>query len=128
MGVYGGRVDDVISQDLFPTGEPTGPSWSPYGPAGAVDGLRVTQASLEIVERHLEPLTTRQLGALMLLKLEGGPFAEMAQFYLDNYHRRGGVAGLLDALAGLSLVRSFRGVSVMRGGAAGQPGPGGLRR
>jgi len=88
----------------------------------------VTQASLEIVERHLEPLTTRQLGALMLLKLEGGPFAEMAQFYLDNYHRRGGVAGLLDALAGLSLVRSFRGVSVMRGGVAGQPGPGGLRR
>lgn len=128
MGAYGGKVDDAISQDLFPTGEPIGPGFSPYGPAGAADGLRVTQASLEVVERHLEPLTTRQLGALMLLKQEGGNFAEMAQFYLDNYHRRGGVSGLLDALAGLSLVRSFRGVSVMRGGTAGQAGTGGFRR
>lgn len=129
QGSYGGRVDDAISADLFPTGEPMGAGFGPYGSNAGADQARSTQASLEIVERHLEPLTTQQLGALMLLRQEGGPFAEMADFYMENYHRRGGAAQLLEALSGLALVRSFRGVSVMKGTAGGgQPNPGGFRR
>lgn len=132
QGPYGGRVDDAISQDLFPTGEPVGPGFGHPGAVGGVDQLRTTQASLEIIERHLEPLSTKQLAALMLLKQEGGQFAEMADFYMDNYHRRGAAAQLIEALSGLALVRNFRGVSVMKGtvggGVQAGPGPGGFRR
>lgn len=121
-GPYGGRVDDAIAQDLFPTGEPGGLMMG--NPQGG-DQLRAAQASLEIVERHLEPVTTAQLGALMLLRQEGGPFAEMAQYWEDNHHRRGSAHTLIEAISGLSLIRNFRGVSVMKGG---QPNPGGGRR
>lgn len=110
MQVYGSAVDDAISRDMWPTGEPV-----PFlgGPTQA-DMLRGTREALEVIERHLEPLSSRQLGALALLRQEGGPWAEIVEFYLHHSVRRGPVSGLLDALSALSLIRSFRGVAVMR--------------
>lgn len=116
MQVYGTAVDDAISRDLWPTGEPVAVL---PGVATQGDGLRGTREALEVIERHLEPLTNRQLGALALLRQEGGPWSELVEFYLTHSVRRGPVTGLLDALAALSLVRSFRGVSVLRGTAGG---------
>lgn len=111
MATYGGAVDDAISRDLWPTGEPA----ALLSSIGQPDTLRGARETLEVIERHLQPITTRQLAALILLRQEGGPFAEIADFFLEHSTRRGPVAGLLDALAALSLVRSFRGVSVLRG-------------
>lgn len=114
MASYGPAVDDAISRDLWPTGEPA----ALLSGTIQTDTLRGAREALELVERHLQPLTTRQLAALALLRQEGGPFAEIADYYLEHSPRRGSVNGLLDALAALSLVRSFRGVSVLRGGGA----------
>lgn len=117
MATYGGAVDDAISRDLWPTGEPA----ALMSNLVQTDTLRGARETLEVIERHLHPLTTRQLAALIMLRQEGGPFAEIADFYLEHSSRRGPVSGLLDALAALSLVRSFRGVSVLRGSGT-QPG------
>jgi hypothetical protein len=118
MATYGGSVDDAISRDMWPTGEPAG-ILGVSGPYSGAEPLRGTREALEVIERHLHPLTTRQLAALVFLKQEGGPLGEIADLYLEHSTRRGAVSGLLDALAALSLVRSFRGVSVMRGTQAG---------
>lgn len=114
MATYGAAVDDAISRDLWPAGEPA----ALMSGVMQTDTLRGAREALEVIERHLHPITTRQLAALVLLRQEGGPFAEIADFYLEHSSRRGPVSGLLDALAALSLVRSFRGVSVLRGGGA----------
>lgn len=112
MAAYGSAVDDAISRDMFPSGEPAALMPGTYS---QVDVMRGTREALELIERHLHPINSRQLAALALLRQEGGMFAEMADFYLQHSPRRGPVSGLLDALSALSLVRSFRGVSVMRG-------------
>lgn len=117
--VYGPLVDDAIQQDVYPGGQPA----VVYG--GQVDTVRATVAALEVVERHLEPVTDAQLAALALLRHVGGAWAELAEWWLAHHHRRGGSGVLVEALEHATLLRHFRGVNgSLFGGRRGLFGPG----
>jgi hypothetical protein len=125
---YGGQVDDAIMQDLFPSGQEPSPL---FGMNTGAEAIKSTVAALEIIEKHLEPITTDQLAALALLNLEGGQFKDIADFFLTHHKLRGHGGPLAEALASASLIKSFRGVSgSLLGGKVPGYGPqaGGMRR
>ena len=133
--IWGPAVDDAIASNLFgPEGEPTEPAFQ--GP-GANDPVRSTVAALSVIERHLVPVRSEDLGALALLRVEAsmaGADAELiqgiAQLWEQNHPLRGPVGPLLQAFESASAQRLFRGatgqISRQVGGAPGGSGRGGL--
>lgn len=123
MTDFNAAVEAAIGEDLYgPDGTP--PSLLPAQPQQ--DPAKFAVAALEVVERHLTGgLTPEQLAGLALLRLRGGRYAELADWFLQHYHRQGPVEPLLRAVEGLSLFRQFKGVSGrLFGGRALGPGVG----
>jgi hypothetical protein len=108
--LWGGKIDDVMSTQIFgPSGlEPTGDT----SMSAVQDPVRSTVAGLQIIERHIVPVTSENLGAVALLQVEAqllGPdgdfLAELAGFWLDHHHLRGSAAPLVAAMENSSLIR-----------------------
>lgn len=118
---YNAALENAIGEDLYgPGGEPVD-----IAAQGQDTNMRTVLAALELIERHLVPPTTRQLAGLALLKLRGGRYADLADWWMDHYPRMGPADGLTRALESLSLARQFRGVSGRLVGGRGMFGAGG---
>lgn len=126
-GVYGPAVDDAINQAVYGQAEEPAFSVPMYG----VDPVKSTVAALEIIERHLVPVRSRDLAALALLRIEaegmgadGTIFTNLADGWEKSHQKRGPAGPLLQAMEYASAFRLFKG-TVGGGGGGGRAGGGG---
>ena len=89
--VFGAKADEVIARDLGLMGEDNFDEKLPQQGGGS--------NPLHIVERHLEPLSRRQLKALMFIYFQDGDeWKEVIDFFLKIRTLQGGDRDLLIAL------------------------------
>lgn len=86
---FGAKADDVIARDLGLAGEDDLDDKIPQGSGSN---------PLAYVERHIDPLSRRQLKALMFLHLQGEEWNEAIDFFLKTRILKGGTRDLLLAL------------------------------
>lgn len=75
------------------------------------DQLQIMQAGLGMIERHISNLRSDQLCSLAYLRLKGGEFSQLAEFFLENRHLLGSPEDLLRALENMNMMKNFKGVS-----------------
>lgn len=102
-------------------------------PTAGETGLHAVVAALNVVERHLYPLSPDQLKALLYIRYVGPErYRGIADDYLALHSLQAGPDALLAALEAASLVRAFRGYSAsvqsdgLRAPRASRPGRGRL--
>lgn len=118
--LFAANVDESIIDELY-GGQ--GDGMAPFEQRQP-DQLAAVATALGIVERHIEVLTPRQLGALMLLKAQGGRWSEIADQYMQHRHLMGPADQILAALEHLNPIRTFKGYT----GSMGRMWGGGRRR
>lgn len=88
---FGAKADEVIARDLGLAGEDDFDERIPQGTGSGNNPLA-------FVERHIDPLSRRQLRALMFLHLQGEEWKETIDFFLKIRTLQGGSRDLLVAL------------------------------
>lgn len=122
---HGEKVDQVLMDDLFDQGYGTGEE------EGRDSLGQMMMSAFDTIERHMAPLSARQMAGLVRLQLlEGGrgKFQLIADQVRELRLLRGGYEPFLKALESGSLIKHFKGYSgrVVSGG-LGAPGRGGRR-
>lgn len=99
-------ASDAIMNDLFGAGGGPGMGMS----SSSDDNLAAVVAALSVIEKHLVPMTPRQLAAVVWIRHVGPEaYRPLADEFLSLRSLLGGPKALINALETASLIRTFRG-------------------